>query len=477
MATYLWTKINYAKRLFLWLLAYSLLLTGSILVYQYNREKSFKEEELNGRLQAINDLIIHTAHPINADTLFRTHGLRVSVFDTLGHMVYDNTLSSLPTESHLHRQEIAEALEHGSGYAVRRHSSVNNKSYFYSAQKSNDGRIVRTAAPYNPTLTTLLRPDLGFLWFIVGLTILMCIFGFVATRRLGAHLWRLSHFAKRIENGERISDMDAYPHDEIGQISQQLVRLYARLQQTQAQRDKEHRIALHEQKEKERIKKQLTNNINHELKTPVASIQVCVETLLTYPSIAEEKRTEFLERCLANTHRLQGLLRDVAMITRMEDGGQAIAMTDLDLGRTIKEVCAEKELACSLKNISLNIQGEFKSAVHGNVSLLESVFHNLLDNAIAYSGGNAISISMEEGSNGLHIIKLWDNGTGVADEHLPRLFERFYRIDKGRSRASGGTGLGLSIVKNAVLIHGGTITVANRPGGGLEFTITLPRTQ
>jgi len=110
----------------------------------------------------------------------------------------------------------------------------------------------------------------------------------------------------------------------------------------------------------------------------------------------------------------------------------------------------------------------------GNPSLLISVFHNLIDNAIAYSGGTEIVIREQKGRVGKITLIIADNGNGVSDEHLPHLFERFYRVDKGRSRAVGGTGLGLAIVKNAIILHGGNITVANRSEGGLVFTISLP---
>ena len=109
----------------------------------------------------------------------------------------------------------------------------------------------------------------------------------------------------------------------------------------------------------------------------------------------------------------------------------------------------------------------------GNPSLLETVFDNLIENSISYSGGNEIKIRLISDENEKVTIAFSDNGTGVPSEHLPRLFERFYRIDKGRSRSAGGTGLGLSIVKNAVLLHGGSITADNLKTGGLTFRITL----
>ena len=113
--------------------------------------------------------------------------------------------------------------------------------------------------------------------------------------------------------------------------------------------------------------------------------------------------------------------------------------------------------------------------MEGNPALLGSIFHNLAENASAYSGGTDIFISLAENTPECYTIVFADNGTGVGEEHLPHLFERFYRIDKGRSRKMGGTGLGLSIVKHAVMAHGGSVSVRNRAEGGLEFRFSLDR--
>lgn len=131
-----------------------------------------------------------------------------------------------------------------------------------------DGIIVRSAVPYSVSLREVLAADWEFLWFMLGVTLLMSIAAYFTTRRLGHNITRLNEFAERAERGERIDERETFPHDELGDISNHIIRLYARLQRTTADRDREHALALHEEQEKIRIKKQLTNNINHELKTP-----------------------------------------------------------------------------------------------------------------------------------------------------------------------------------------------------------------
>ncbi len=303
----------------------------------------------------------------------------------------------------------------------------------------------------------------------------MCVLGYFATRRVGLHIIRLNRFAENVENGAQISDTEPFPHDELGEISNHIVRLYARLQQAVADRDSEHRAALHEQLEKERIKKQLTNNINHELKTPVASIRVSVETMLAHRNMSDEKQILFLQRCLTNTERLQRLLTDVSLLTRMDDGSASILKEQVNLTDIINDVVEDRQIIAATKGIRIENFVSHNVIMAGNASLLEAVFNNLIDNAIVYSGGTRIKIELISIDNDKVVIALSDNGCGVPPEHLPRLFERFYRIDKGRSRAAGGTGLGLSIVKNAVILHGGEISAETQCSGGLLFKITFSR--
>lgn len=476
------SRFTYPQRLFLWLLGYSMLLVGCFIVFQYNRERAFKAEEMNTRLQTINAYILtelrrgRDVRDISLEDFHPFEDIRVSVISEDGKVIYDNSIdSSLPNQNHLDREEIRQALRSNTGYTVRRHSESTGGYYFYSATKGDNGYVVRTAVPYSISLSMLLMPDIDFLWIMGVIAAVMCVLGYFATRRVGLHITRLNKFADEVERGVKISDTEPFPNDELGSISNNIVRLYARLQQAIVERDHEHKAALFEQQEKERIKKQLTNNINHELKTPVASIKVCVETLIAHKNLAEDKREQFLQRCLSNVERLQRLLLDVSLITRMDDGRSSIVKEQVDLVKIIKSVVEERQLVAGTKGLMIDngVTGELPML--GSSSLLEAVFNNLIDNAISYSGGSIIRLRLLHQDDERIVLTVADNGTGVAEEHLPRLFERFYRIDKGRSRAAGGTGLGLSIVKNAVMLHGGNIKAGNIDTGGLLFHITFMR--
>ena len=478
MATVLRSRFSYHRRLFLLLLAFSWALVACFVTFQYSREKRFKAERLDARLQLFNLRLLDALGEGTAPGAFLTghplpYGdLRVTVIDDDGRVLFDNSADSLPAANHLGRPEVTEALAHDTGYTIHRHSESTDRYYFYSAMKG-DGIIVRSAVPYSVSLREVLAADWEFLWFMLGVTLLMSIAAYFTTRRLGHNITRLNEFAERAERGERIDERETFPHDELGDISNHIIRLYARLQRTTADRDREHALALHEEQEKIRIKKQLTNNINHELKTPVAAIQGYLETLLANPCLTAEKRTAFLEKSCAQVERLRHLLSDVSTITRMDEASQLIRKERVVLNDIVDEIRADMQLRPEGQRLRVNCDFPYPLEMEGSPSLLGSVFRNLADNAAAYSGGRDIFIRLLDNSPEQYTLQFADNGIGVEEEHLPHIFERFYRIDKGRSRKLGGTGLGLAIVKNAVMMHGGTISVRNSERGGLEFTFTL----
>ena len=478
MGTGLRSSLSYHRRLFLLLLAFSWALVACFIVFQYGREKQFKAERLDTRLQLFNlrmlDALADGATPEEfiaaRDEPFGD--LRVTVIDDAGRVTFDNSAGSLPETNHLDRPEVAEALARGTGFTIRRHSESTDLYYFYSAM-SDGGVVVRSAVPYSITLREVLAADREFLWFMLGVSGRLSGAAYFATRRLGHNITRLRDFAQRAERGERIDEQAVFPHDELGDISSHIIRLYARLQRTTADRDREHALALHEQQEKIRIKKQLTNNINHELKTPVAAIQGYLETLLDNPGLGAEKRTAFLEKSCAQVARLRSLLADISTVTRMDEASQLILRERVVLNDIVDEIRADMQLRPEGQRLRVNCDFPYPLEMEGSPSLLGSVFRNLADNAAAYSGGRDIFIRLLDDSPEQYTLQFSDNGIGVEEEHLPHIFERFYRIDKGRSRKLGGTGLGLAIVKNAVMMHGGTISVRNSERGGLEFIFTL----
>lgn len=473
-------KISYHKRLFLILLAFSWFITLCCIGFQYQREKEYKTELISVQLQSFNQHILEAyekgfaLHEYIDSLDLPFEGLRISVISLSGEVEYDNTLSLELLDNHRYRPEIDEAINNNIGYHIRRQSTSDGREYFYFATRGEDV-LVRTAIPYSSSLRELLQAEWDFLIFMIIISFVMSILAYFATQRLGKTIERLNRFAAKAEKGERFDDDESFPNDELGSISSHIVKLYAQWQQTIIDRDLAHENAMREEQEKIRIKRQLTNNINHELKTPVASIQVCLETLLSGIQLTEEKRQELIERCYSNNERLRHLLNDISLITRMEDGSQLIVKESININRIIDEIADELAVMPQEEQFTLHTQFNEQVMIEGNPSLIGSIFRNLTENAIAYSGGKNIYITLIENNSQYCSIRFEDDGAGVEEQKIPRLFERFYRIDKGRSRRLGGTGLGLSIVKHAVQFHGGSIVACNRKQGGLQFDFTLQK--
>ncbi len=424
------TKKSHHKRLFLQLIAFSWAMVLCFVGFQYIREKEYKSEFLNAQLQQYNRHLLTTVEEGEPyEEYIATHDkpfeeLRISIITLAGAVIYDNIIPLDSLDNHRGRPEVANALAEGTGYNISRQSTSDGREYFYSATRG-ERVVVRTAIPYSSTLQDLLKADWSFLVVMISITLVMSVVAYFTTRKLGKDI-------------ERVNRYEA-------------------------------------EQERNRLKRQLTNNINHELKTPVASIQVCLETLLSGINLSEEKRQELIERCYANNDRLRRLLNDVSLITRMEDGSALIGKERVVINDIIDEVAKELEMLPEDERLLLHTDFSDEVIIDGNPSLIGSIFRNLTENAIAYSEGRNIYISLLENNDKLCRIRFEDDGKGVELKHLSHLFERFYRVDKGRSRQKGGTGLGLAIVKHAVQFHGGTITVTNRPNGGLRFEFTLSK--
>ena len=230
------------------------------------------------------------------------------------------------------------------------------------------------------------------------------------------------------------------------------------------------------QEEESRMKRQLTQNVSHELKTPVSSIQGYLETILSNPELNPDKRQFFLERCYTQSTRLTGLLRDISVLNRLDEASDMFELAEVNIPKLIAEIEKECSKDMEEKHITSEVILPGNPTIIGNNSLLYSIFRNLYDNAIAYAGENIhITVNCYKEDPKYYYFRFSDNGVGIPEEHINRIFERFYRVDKGRSRKIGGTGLGLSIVKNAVNFHKGKISAKSGPGKGLTVFFTLKK--
>ena len=487
---------NVGRKLYFSVLTVFLVFAVSFIVFQQTREKQFKISTLTLKLANYNELLAEDLELSSSEGILLSDGKRVddslAVVDSVrvaeakleafvreheskdlrvtlvlpnGKVVYDNMSADYRHfANHAKRAEIAEALKTGQGTSVERQSKTLKHDYFYVASYfPKPHLIIRTALPYNDDLAKSLQADQHYIWFAIAAIIILTIVLYRFTNRLGKNISKLRIFAWKADHNEslEVEDLAKFPNDELGEIAERIIKMYKRIQTTRREQDI--------------LKRQLTQNIAHELKTPVASIQGYLETILDNPHINEEMKAQFLQRCYAQSERLTSLLHDISTLNRLDDGADMIDFEAVDITQMVADIYRETSLAREERKMTFDNQLPGRIVVKGNRSLLYSVFRNLTDNAIAYAGeGCKITLMANEQGNKWHFIFM-DNGLGVASEHLARLFERFYRVDKGRSRKMGGTGLGLAIVKNAVLLHGGTIRVNNRPEGGLKFEFTIKK--
>lgn len=228
------------------------------------------------------------------------------------------------------------------------------------------------------------------------------------------------------------------------------------------------------QEHENELKRNLTQNISHELRTPVSSILGFMESILENPEMEPKRQRFFIERSFQQAQRLSSLLQDISMLSKMDEAKRLFEKESCNLLEVIEDVLKDVHLEIEQKGCKVVMNVEPKIQVLGNHSLIYSIFRNLMDNALAYGGEKLkIEINCYREDELFYYFSFTDNGIGVGEEHLNRLFERFYRVDKGRSRKVGGTGLGLAIVKNAILYHKGTISAKKGPAGGLSFIFSL----
>ena len=229
--------------------------------------------------------------------------------------------------------------------------------------------------------------------------------------------------------------------------------------------------------EKSRIlKQQMSNNITHELRTPVSSIRGYIETILECKGLSDDRKRYSLERAHTQVIRLSELIRDVAIITKVEEAPETMHKETLMPCEIVNDVI--EELDSKIKDADMQVYNRIdpEIKIFGNYSLVYSIFRNLVENSVRYAGrGTEVCVECYNSDDDFCYFNFYDTGKGCPEEHLLRLFERFYRAEEGRTRELGGSGLGLSIVRNAVTFHHGNISVRNRKEGGLRFLFTLQR--
>ena len=592
MKAYKRKKGSYQQRVFIYFFLAFLFFAVSVLGFQYRREKQYRLDQLEARLDNTARVsssyiarygLVESRNFSRMDSLVAflpDRDIRITVIGLDGKVLYDSFVPDYEKmENHLQRPEVQKALFSETG-GNKRHSATTGQDFYYYA-RNFDEYFVRCAAIYDVEIENFLKTGSFFFFFILALFVAMGIILYIVTSQLGYFINRLRDFAVRAGRQEKIDPDVEFADSEFGEIQNQIIQIYDNMKSAKDEltREKErlfnHLHALNEgiafftpdkkkiltnshfiqhinvissrssisaemffeigefsdmisevdkilesdtpitsrnlpqfeevvqkneryfrvqviifpdrsfevlvsdisKPEKRRIlKQQLTSNIAHELKTPLSSIKGYMETIANNDKLTREQTVYFAQKALSQGDRLNSLLNDMSLLHSIEQEGNLFEFGHIKIKKLVSDVVESMEPALKKNKSGVKVKIDSSVKVYGNDSLLSSVFQNLIDNSIKYGGeGVTITINHYLEDEKYHYFNYSDDGPGIAEKHLPRIFERFYRADEGRTRESGGTGLGLAIVKNAVHLHKGDISVRNRGDKGLEFFFSLAK--
>lgn len=405
------------KHHWIWITAVFAVFAAIVTMVEFGSMNSYKKNILSSRLEGYADIIAHTDDYARTKALLPDN-IRVSVINLNGDVIYDSAEPAAVMDNHLSRPEIVASLKGEDGSSIRK-SETAGIEYLYYARKYGDV-IVRTALPFEISQKRFLHPD-WILLITIGLLFLAAVLAIILlSRRLDAET-------------KRTTD-----------------------EKLQSQ------------------KKRITGNLAHEIRTPVTSIRGYLETLINNPGLPAEKKELFTERAYLQTLRLSDMIRDIALITKIEEAPELLTREHIGVRKVTEEVF--DEFASEIKERGVTIENTVPDelSVKGNQSLIYAIFRNLVENSLRYAGPG-ITICIESSiSEGVAHFKYADNGKGVSEQYLDRIFERFYRIPEEDGHHAEGSGLGLSIVRNAVAFHGGSVNASAVIPHGLCFQFVLP---
>lgn len=389
----------------------------------------------------------------------------VTIFDGQGAVTADSRATDLATVER--GAEVDAALKGQVGRASR---ARGGEDHHYVAVPAADGWVIRLSAPYSDINATVAatRRRLGFaaaFGFVLALGL-----GLLAARVASRPLREMTAAAERIAGGDFDVAVAAASPEEFGVLSRSLTslarQLKARIGELEEERAHVGKLLV--------IGREFMADASHELRTPVAAIQGYSETLMA-GGVDGPTGKQFVETIHHHAVRLGRLVQDMLQLSALEArAADKLVKEPVDL-RGVAELVAETlEAPATARRATLTVSGGAEVLAIGDPGAVEQILENLVQNAIKYGReGGAVEVRVERGEGVARVI-VADDGEGIAAEHLPRLFDRFYRVDAGRSRDRGGTGLGLAIVKELASVMGGTVAVESEVGKGTTFTVELP---
>lgn len=475
-------KIRYQWRLFAFIttIMYTTIIVAAIWIY--NSERRLRIESVRNQIELVNSRIINACennfdaaqflqfvgHYYKAHPLFEH--IRITLFhngepiESVGEPISSTEATTLSTRSDEPYRVTSDDYPPDDDYLAL-HQISTSADGIYS---------VATILPFNSSMLSQ-RFQSGIYTMLLVLALMLTIGAYMASRRLGRNVAALKEFAQRAGSDPDFDLQVEFANDELGDISRQILHIAQERNKTTRQLEHEHQVAIAALEEKNELKRQLANDLNHELKTPVAVIKGYADTIIQHPEMDQKSLHHFLEKITVHADRLAYIIQAQAYINSLESGSLPFKIEPVNIYDIAMQAAADLSAAGFLSDINFLCNLPKDCTVNANARVVNAILSNLIKNTAIHSHGSQCILEIDHCADGFIFFRFCDNGVGVPPQHLNKIFERFYRIDAGRSRQSGGSGLGLPIVKAAVNSLGGSITAENRVDtSGLQFTFSLP---
>lgn len=374
--------------------------------------------------------------------------LRITMIKKDGKVFYDSFADAKKMENHANRQEVRQALKHGNGKAIRTSNTL-DKNTFYYAVRLDDGNILRVAKESRSIWSVFIKVMPAILILIFVILAISKMLSDVLTKSLLLPIEQMS------ENLDHLEDITTY---------KELMPFINTIQE-------QHKNILMNAK----MRQEFTANVSHELKTPLTAISGYSE-LIQNGMTNEEETIRFAGEIHKSAKRLLTLINDTIRLSQLDTSEQKVIYEAIDLYKIAEDCVNMLKFSAENHGITISIHGT-NAYLEGNKEMLEEVVYNLCDNAIRYNNeGGKVDVTVKPVKGKIYLC-VEDNGIGISKEHQERIFERFYRVDKSRSKSTGGTGLGLAIVKHIIQQHGAHMELTSEKGKGTKIEIEFSKSR
>lgn len=425
------------------ILAIIITMVGTTMIY-YGLFKSQVRDDLSVSAKLLKETHYFESVHVDTDRIDLStdlDGLRVTWIASDGTVIYDNDTDALGLENHLDRPEVQKAFETGVGESVRKSDTMNKNTFYYAVLLDN-GTVLRVATEARSILAVFVSAAPLAALIILCIVVICVVLSHMLTKQL------ISPIETMAENME--DSIVETPYKELEPFAE-MIR-------------KQHTDILSAAK----ARQDFTANVSHELKTPLTAISGYAE-LLESGMVSKEQERHFYQEIGKNAHRLLVLINDSIRLSELDRSEKEPVFAEIDLYDAVSECIEGLAVGSRQKDIALEFMGEH-CKIRGNKELIRELTENLVQNAVRYNNpGGKVSVSVIRKDRPVLIVK--DNGIGIPASEQERIFERFYRVDKSRSKATGGTGLGLAIVKHIVELHDAKIVLDSAPGVGTTIEI------